>query len=477
MVTTRQVAVELNPKISPQGKAAMDSLSGRFSKLETKAKKAFQIGKYIAAGAAVGGIVIIKKAISAASDYQEVLGKFKVVYGANSEAVKKWSESYAKSVGVSKRASMEFLASSQDLFVPLGFAAEKAEEMSKQVLKLGVDLGSFNNKKPADVIRDIQAALTGSGEVMKKYGVLLSEKIIKEEMSNNIEIKSLKITEDKKKAMARLAIIMRGTTAAQGDAIRTAGSWANLLKRLGATVENLSVSLGNKLLPVLTPLLAKFEKFVADNGPDIAETFGKIVESVASVTLAIGDWIKNNPGWTKVIAVLIGAKATGLTGIAWSLGSIAKMAPAAIKAISSVFAAKTAAVAAEAAATTAATTATTTGGMVGGTLLAGANVAAPVVVGAAVAGTTAYLGYNIGKNAAIALGARRDTNLSYAENQTAMNKGEQEFYDQLKSRGKMSAQEIAGAMRETADVAQKVLKNETVKNLQKQNEETLARSI
>ena len=95
--------------------------------------------------------------------------------------------------------------------------------MSKQITALATDLASFNNLADDDVLRDLHAALTGSGEVMKKYGVIVSEAAVKQELLNQgLDPKN---ATEQQKVMARLAIIMRGTTAAQGDAARSAGSF------------------------------------------------------------------------------------------------------------------------------------------------------------------------------------------------------------------------------------------------------------
>ena len=45
-----------------------------------------------------------------------------------------------------------------------------------------------------------------------------------------------------RKVMARMAIIMRGTTAAQGDAVRTGGSFANQMKRLKGSLADVAAA-------------------------------------------------------------------------------------------------------------------------------------------------------------------------------------------------------------------------------------------
>lgn len=223
-----------------------------------------------------------------ASDLQEVMNKFNVVFGDNAKAMKAWGDEYAKQVGRSKRQVAEFLAGNQDLFVPLGFDPQRAEELSKTVTKLAVDLASFNNMSDADTQRDLQAALTGSGEVMKKYGVLVQEAQVKQELLN--QGFDPKNATTQQKVMARLNIILRGTTAAQGDATRSAGSFANRLKALKGRLEDTGAAVGSALLPVLEPLLGSLADLTARVGEFMQENAGMVVmvAKVVAAVLALG---------------------------------------------------------------------------------------------------------------------------------------------------------------------------------------------
>ena len=215
--------------------------------------------QFFAVGTA--GITAFVPAIKAASDLQETMSKFDVVFGSNAKGMKAWGDSYAKEVGRSKGEIASFLAGTQDLLVPIGLDPSAARETSKQITQLAVDLASFNNMADADTLRDLHAALTGSGEVMKKYGVVVNETAVKQELLNQ-GIDKASATEAQK-AMARFAIILRGTTAAQGDAIRTLWSFANQWKRLNAEVTDTNAEIGGSVLPVVTELVSRVSSAVS----------------------------------------------------------------------------------------------------------------------------------------------------------------------------------------------------------------------
>ncbi len=233
------------------------------------AAKAAKIAAVALAAAAAATTVVIVKAIKEASKLEETMNKFNVVFGESAVVVKEWSDEFAKSVGRSREEMASFMAGAQDLFVPLGFASEAATELSKGVTQLAVDLASFNNKADADVMTDLAAALTGSGEVMKKYGVILSETAVKQELLNTGF--DPKTVTNQQKVQARYNIILRGTTAAQGDAIRSAGSFANQMKRLHANIANAMATLGGIFLPIATKIVSalgavadEFDKWVGN---------------------------------------------------------------------------------------------------------------------------------------------------------------------------------------------------------------------
>lgn len=209
----------------------------------------------------VGSVLALRPAIAAASELEETMNKFNVVFGDNAKEVQAWGEMYGKQVGRSKTQTLGFLASVQDLLVPLGFAASDAEEMSKQITALTVDLASFNNLSDADVMRDLQAALTGSGEVMKKYGVVISETTLKQRALNEgLDPRNLS---ERDKALLRFQMILEGTTAAQGDAIRSADSYANQVKATQAALVDIGATIGAYFLPILADGLKTVQAFVS----------------------------------------------------------------------------------------------------------------------------------------------------------------------------------------------------------------------
>lgn len=194
--------------------------------------------------AAVGAALL-----KAAADAEEIDGKFRAVFKEQASTVEKWSRDYGKSVGRSSIALKEYGSSIQDTLVPLGFARDAAAKMSMQVVELATDLGSFNNLPTEQVVRDIQSAIVGNTETLRKYGVVANEAQIVQEALTSGLIRNKKELDANKKAQAIMQLLVKGTADAQGDAARTADSLTNQTRALGDEMKDLSAVLGRELIP------------------------------------------------------------------------------------------------------------------------------------------------------------------------------------------------------------------------------------
>lgn len=210
----------------------------------------------LGAAAVVGQkfLEFLKGSVKAASDLQEVTSKFQTVFTGNMNVANKAVMELTKNYAMSTREAREYLAAVQDLLVPMGMNAEAASGMSAEIVKLSADIGSFNNQKTSKVMQDITAALTGSFETMKKYGIVLNETVIKQEALRQKVWDGKGAIDAATKAQVAYSLMVKGSQAAIGDMERTADSYANSMKRMEAASEDAAASIGKSLLPVLTKL-------------------------------------------------------------------------------------------------------------------------------------------------------------------------------------------------------------------------------
>lgn len=238
-------------RLERQTNASSKRVQSNFSKMGTAVKAAL--------GVAAVGIIgrFIAANVKLASSVEEMQSKSSVVFGSFVEGVRADLEEFGDAVGRSTH-ELEGMASSvQDTFVPLGFARGEAADLSVALTKLAVDVASFNNASDTDTMQAFQSALVGNHEAVRRFGIVITEAELQAELFRMGINKNSKDVDAATKVQARLNLIMNGTADAQGDAERTAGSFANRSKALSAALEELLVNVMTPLLPVLADFVGK----------------------------------------------------------------------------------------------------------------------------------------------------------------------------------------------------------------------------
>ena len=243
------------------------------------------------AAVAFGGTVAytMKKAVDAASDLEEATGKFNVVFRDQIKQAEEWSKILVASYGLSTREAKTYMASIQDLLKPMGVASDTAAKLSNEVVKLAVDLGSFNNQKTPDVMRDIESALVGNYETMKKYGVVLNVAVIRQEALRQGMIKGKEVLTAAQKATVAYDLIVRGSTDAIGDWARTSKGYANTMKQVKATIENVAAKIGDPLMPAIADVVRGFDDWMTKNNELLQQDIPGYTRKIGSALLTVVD--------------------------------------------------------------------------------------------------------------------------------------------------------------------------------------------
>lgn len=260
----------------------------------TGLKKAVGVGLVAGIGAATAGIAALGAglvgAVRAGSDVEEMMGKFSIVFANTGGRVTDQLDEFGRAVGRNKYELREMAATFGDTLKPMGFTEDAAAGLAVDLSKLAVDLGSFNNMDTDEALRRLQGTLIGSHENALAFGVVINENTLKAEMAAQGWDKLTGAELEQAKVQARINLLMKGTTDAQGDAARTAGGWANQQRRLQSVLQETQAEIGTKLLPVLTPLLTKLGDLATQYAPQAIDAFVKILDKVVAFTVALLSW-------------------------------------------------------------------------------------------------------------------------------------------------------------------------------------------
>ncbi len=259
------------------------------------------IGAIGGLGAAVGGFVALTKPmVDAASDIGESLSKNTVLFGASADQVAQWSETTARSFGISRREALEAVGVFGALTHAMGMSGAEGSDMSVTMVELAADMASFNNASPEETLIALQAGLRGEAEPLRRYGVLLDAATLKQRaLSEGIITNTTKALTPQEKALAAYAEILAQTTVQQGDFERTSDGLANKQRILSSVWGDLQADLGEKLLPafqaVTTFLVDEFmpglEKVIEMDAEEFGEWFGgKMADGLGSYLRSQSSW-------------------------------------------------------------------------------------------------------------------------------------------------------------------------------------------
>lgn len=259
-------------------------VSNQFKNLSTQLKST---GQALTLGLTAPLALLGRQFVKTASDAEETQAKFSAVFKELTSEAEDFVQATAQELGRSTNDLRAFMGTLQDTFVPLGFARKEGLEMSKALTKLTLDLSSFNNMAQPEVLRALQSAIVGNHETVRRFGVIINQTVLSQELMNMGIKDGVKNATEAQKAQARLNIIIKGTTDAQGDALRTSNSFANQVRRLASVFEEFAVEIGNILIPVIKKMIGFFSSAINSFRELEGETKVLIV-GLGAVALAIG---------------------------------------------------------------------------------------------------------------------------------------------------------------------------------------------
>lgn len=299
-------------------KEAETGLGSFSNNLQSTGKSMMGFGGLMTLGLTAPIALLGKAAFTAASDINESLNKVKVVFGESAKDIDVWSKSAAKNLGLSRREALAAAGGFGDMFTQLGFTQEASGKMSKSVLQMSADLGSFSNLDTADVSDRITAAFRGEFDSLQKViPNINAARVEKEALALSGKKLASELTAQEK-ATAVLAIVEKDGAKAKGDFAKTSGDAANASKILKANIEDLKGKIGVGLLPVVT-LGIKLFNGLTDTFSNISPKMQKFILIGAGIAAAIGPAI-----------TVVGALVTGvgllLTPVGLVIGGIALVA-------------------------------------------------------------------------------------------------------------------------------------------------------
>lgn len=324
---------------------SISSLSGSFLGFKTSTGKALiglksftrqilsSMGIYLGLYGAIRGI---KNAIDISSALTEVQNVVDVTFGDMSKKVNDFAQDSIRQFGMSEltlkqtasrfqamgtamgidssliKKANEFLNKQTDGYIGL---SDSMADVSLNLTKLTADMASLYDVDQDVVSQDLAAIFTGQTRPLRDYGLDLTQATLKEwamKQGLDSDIASMSQAE---KTMLRYQYVLANTQTAQGDFARTADSWANQIRILKQSFEQLGSVIGGALINAFKPFVKALNfvllvviSFVTkvtnalgaifgwkyeDSGAGLADSFSDAAESAGDVAENTGQAAKN----------------------------------------------------------------------------------------------------------------------------------------------------------------------------------------
>lgn len=231
----------------------------------------------------VGGVYGLLRGIKACVDYashlREVQNVVDVSFGQYSDKIEKFSKNSIRNYGISELAAKQTAGRFQAMGMAAGITRKKMAEMSVEMTKLSADFASFYDRDQSKVATSMESILTGTTKPLRQYGIDLTQATLQEwAMKHGMEA-NMKSMSQAEKIMLRYNYVLANSKAAQGDFIRTAGTWANQIRILKEQLRQLAGIMGQAFINALKPMLQALNKAllaVTDFVTKVVNALGKI---------------------------------------------------------------------------------------------------------------------------------------------------------------------------------------------------------
>jgi hypothetical protein len=211
------------------------------------------LGQFFAA-TAIGSF--IKGSVELASAVDEVDNVLEAVFGKEGlQKIRDWSVGVSEATGRSRFTLQKYASEIGTLLSTLIKDPAKLREMSTTLSGLAVDLASFRDTSPEEAIQAISSGLSGQSEPLRRYAVNILDAALNEfALTRGIhkKVEKMKLAE---KAELIYAKVLHDTALMQGDATKTAGTFANRTRALADSIKDLRTAIGRELLPAGNKLL------------------------------------------------------------------------------------------------------------------------------------------------------------------------------------------------------------------------------
>ena len=295
IVETENNLDSLKEKLKQVGSVSLTKLSSQFDSTSKKIKKLgdgmSSLGQSLSTKVTLPIAAIGTAGFTAAADLQDAMGATEQIYGKSADRMLRWSGSLKSYYGIAQGQALEYANTMGAMLKNIGGKSDaEAAEMSQKLVALAGDLSAMFGGTTESAVLALTGALKGNNAMLDNYGMGVNEATIKAKalamgLHDGRGAMSLQA-----KQAATLALIMEQTADAQGQAGREAAGASGSMKILKTELQNIAATIGNVLLPVITPLMQKISAWLS-KFKQLSPESQKLIVTLGLIAAAVGPFL------------------------------------------------------------------------------------------------------------------------------------------------------------------------------------------
>ena len=199
------------------------------------------------------------------------------------------------SLGIDPEKLMNYQATFGQMASSMGVTAETSLKLSQALTEIGGDLASVKNLDFDKVWNDMASGLAGMSRTLDKYGVNIRNVNLQQKLTELGIQANITALNQNDKALLRAIILLDSTKYAWGDLATTINQPANQLRLIESNFQNLSRTIGNlflpmvsKVLPYVNALVIALQRLATWLGNLLGIDLSKVTSSVADSSFDFG---------------------------------------------------------------------------------------------------------------------------------------------------------------------------------------------
>ena len=252
-------------------------------------KKLIDAGEVLVAGAAAAFTALAAQGVEAASNLNEIQSSVNTVFGSSAASVDAWAKSAIKSYGLNEESALQYAETMKGMFDGMGVTGQQANQMSESIADLSGDMASFYNISSSDAFSKLQAGIEGQTKPLREFGINMSTANLQAFALSEGITTPIKSMSEGEATVLRYNYLIQATSLSQGNFIKTSGSYANQMRVFQANMQEMTVALGQAVIPIIEaalPWINMFMQYITTAATDLTKWIDSLLGLKYSATEA-----------------------------------------------------------------------------------------------------------------------------------------------------------------------------------------------